>query len=152
MKVDDYKIKFVLLVIISLYPLVPAALSISTPSISARTRKGRLQPLITDQIIGTRSLVRVQLQARFEEFHDPQDFFRRNVSARSELAFKSFLRYHPCKCSYWKQSDCIDSFKNCSCTFFIEELFSQLGHAHRLLFDLIPCHRHKPTNYFTVVF
>ena len=94
-------------VVLSLYPL-----SISTtPSVPTRTRKSRRQPFIVDQITRIRPLPTVQSQAGFKEFHDLRDIFRWNVSARGKLAFKSFLRYHPCKYSYGKHLDCIDSIK-----------------------------------------
>ena len=137
---------------ISLLILDNFLLSISLPT--ARTRKGMLQPFISHQITSTRPLPRSQSQAGFKEFHNPWDILSWNVSARGELALKGFLRYHPCKYSYKNKLDCIDSFKEVTCTVLIKELFfytalidrpffSQLGLEQ---FDPIPCQSHKPTD------
>ena len=139
---------------ISLSPLGLCLLSISIPSEPARTRKGRHQPLIEHQFTGIRPFPISQLQASFEEFYNLRNILLWNVSARGELAFKGFLRYHPCKYSYEKTLDCIDSFKEVTCTVLIKELFfytalidgpffSQLGLEK---FDPIPCQSHKPTD------
>ena len=87
---------------ISLSPLGLCLLSISIPSEPARTRKGRHQPLIEHQFTGIRPFPISQLQASFEEFYNLRNILLWNVSARGELAFKGFLRYHPCKYSYEK--------------------------------------------------
>jgi hypothetical protein len=116
------------------------------PSVPARTCKGRRQPLIIYQITSTRTLPTIQSQAGFEEFHYPRDLLRWNVSARDELTFKGFLRYHPCKYSYENKLDCqcIDSFvhwQEVICTVLIKKLIFWPEPFHP-----ITCHRQKPTN------